>query len=103
MLLSHEDVFKRCDGRTGKIVELIKSKESEIKSEKVDVISKDKIMTLKRPINKLFPLEFSHQKNIELNFVNEKDIPQVVVEGVCVRRGGAVLRNQKYARDLKIT
>ena len=41
-------------------------------------------MTLKRPINKLFPLEFSNQKNIELNFVNEKDIPQVVVEGVCV-------------------
>ena len=93
MLLSHEDVFKRCDWRTGKIIELIKSKESEIK--KVDVISKDKIMTLKRPINKLFPLEFSHQKNIELNFVNEKDIPQVVVEGVCVRRGGqcCVIKN----------
>ena len=66
-------------------------------------------MTLKRPINKLFPLEFSNQKNIELNFVNEKDIPQVVVEGVCVcvcewgKGGGAVLRNQKYTRDLKIT
>ena len=46
-------------------------------------------MTLKRPINKLFPLEFSNQKNIELNFVNEKDIPQVVVEGVCVCVGGS--------------
>ena len=49
-------------------------------------------MTLKRPINKLFPLEFSNQKNIELNFVNEKDIPQVVVEGVCVCRG-VVIKN----------
>ena len=25
----------------------------------------------------------------ELNFVNEKDIPQVVVEGVCVCAGGS--------------
>ena len=38
-------------------------------------------MTLKRPINKLFPVEFSNQNNIELNFVNEKNIPQVVVGG----------------------
>ena len=38
-------------------------------------------MTLKKPINKLFPGEFSNQKNIELNFVNEKDIPRVVVGG----------------------
>ena len=50
-------------------------------------------MILKTPINKLFPLEFSNQKNIERNFVNEKDIPHVVAEGVCVcvaEGGGSV-------------
>ena len=66
-------------GESVKLVKLIKSKDGKIRSAKVDVISKDKIMTLKRPINKLFPVEFSTQKNIELNFVNEKDILQVVV------------------------
>ena len=61
------------------IHELIKSNDGKIRFAKVDVISKDKIMTLKRPIIKLFPVEFSNQKNIALNFVNEEDIPQVVV------------------------
>ena len=72
---------KRCDWWIGKIVVLIKSIDGKIRSAKFDVISKDKIMTLKRPINKLFPVEFSNQKNIKLNFVNEKNIPQVVVGG----------------------
>ena len=75
VVIIHEDVLRRCDWRIGKIVELIKSKDGKIRSAKVDVISKDKIMTLKRPINNLFLVEFSTQKNIELNFVNEKDIP----------------------------
>ena len=85
VVIIHEGVLKRCDWRIGKIVELIKSKDGRIRSAKFDVISKDKIMTLKRLINKLFPVEFSDQKNIELNFVNEKGIPQVVM--------GAVLLN----------
>ena len=38
-------------------------------------------MTLKIPINELLPVELSNQKNIELNFDNEKDIPQVVEGG----------------------
>ena len=95
VVIIHEDVLKHCDWRIEKIVDLIKSKDGKIRSAKVDVISKDKIMTLKRPINKLFPVEFNNQKNIELNFVNEKIIPQVVV--------GALLHNQEYKHDLKIT
>ena len=62
-------------GESVKLVKLINSKDGKIRSAKVDVISKNKIMTLKRPINNLFLVEFSTQKNIELNFVNEKDIP----------------------------
>ena len=58
-------------------------------------------MALKRP-TKLFPVEFSTQKNVELNFVNEKDIPQVVV-GAGGGVGAAVFRNQEYTHDLKIT
>ena len=81
VVIIHEDVLKRCDWRIGKIVELIKSKDGKIRSAKVDVISKNKIMTSKRPINKLFSAEFSNQKNIELNFVNEKNIPQIGVGG----------------------
>ena len=77
----HEGILKCYDWQIGKIVELVKSKDGKIRSAKVCVISKDKIMTLKRPIIKLFPVQFSNQKNKELNFVNEKDILQVVVWG----------------------
>ena len=56
VVIIHEDVLKRCDWRIEKIIELIKSKDDKIRSAKVDVISTDKIMTLKRPINKLFPV-----------------------------------------------
>ena len=47
VVIDHEDVLKRCDWRIGKIVKLIKSKDGKMRSEKVDIISKDKIMTLK--------------------------------------------------------
>ena len=74
--------MKHCDWGIGKIVELIKKKrDGNIRSAKVDVIFKYKIITLKIPINELLPVELSNQKNIELNFGNEKDIPQVVEGG----------------------
>ena len=55
VVIIHEDVLKRCGRRIGKIVELIKSTDGKIRFANVNVISKDKIMTLKRPIIKLFP------------------------------------------------
>ena len=60
----HKDLLKRCGWRIGKIVALIKSKDRRIRLAKFDVVSKAKIMTLKRPINKLFPAALSNQKNI---------------------------------------
>ena len=47
VVIIHEDLLKRCDWRIGKIIELIKSKDGKMRSAKVDVISKDKTMTLK--------------------------------------------------------
>ena len=63
--------MKRSDWWIGKILKSIKSKGDKIRSVKVDVIPKDKIITLKRPINKLFHIQFTNQKNKELNFSNE--------------------------------
>ena len=75
------DLLKRSDWWIGKILKSIKSKGDKIRFVKVDVISKDKIITLKRPINKLFHIQLTNQKNKELNFANEKDITQVAAGG----------------------
>ena len=63
------------------ISELIISNDKSVRAAKVDLTSNDKIISLKRSINKLFPVEFSSQHTIEPTFVNEKNVPQVVMGG----------------------
>ena len=63
------------------ISELIISNDKSVRAAKVDVTSNDRMTTLKKPINKLFPAEFSNQHTIDPTFVNEKNVPQVVIGG----------------------
>ena len=57
------DILKRCDWKIGKTAELIISNDKSLRAAKTDVISNDRIITLKRPVNK-FPVEFSNQYTI---------------------------------------
>ena len=62
-----------------KTAELIISIDKSIRAAKVDETLNDRIIISKRPINKLFPVEYSNQHTIEPTFVNEKNISQVVM------------------------
>lgn len=68
--------------KSEKIAGLVISNDLSVRAAKVDVTSHERIITLKRPINKLFPVEFSNQHIIEPTFFNEKNVPQVVVGAV---------------------
>lgn len=73
--------------KSEKIAGLVISNDLSVRAAKVDVTSHERIITLKRPINKLFPVEYSNQHTIKPTFDNEKNIPQVAV-GV----GGSILQ-----------
>ena len=51
------------------------SNDKSIIAAEVYVIWNDRILTLKRPISKLFLAEFSNQHAIEPAFINEKNVP----------------------------
>jgi len=81
-----DDNLKRIDWRIGKINELIISKDGKIRAAQIDVASNGKVFRTKRPINKLFPIELNiEQKQIQPKFVDESDIPNLVVAGGNVR------------------
>ena len=85
VVLLQDDTVKRRDRKIRKIAELIISIDKSIRAAKVDETLND--MISKRPINKLFPVEYSNQHTIKPTFDNEKNIPQVAV-GV----GGSILQ-----------
>ena len=87
VVLLQDDTVKRRDRKIRKIAELIISIDKSIRAAKVDETLNDIIMISKRPINKLFPVEYSNQHTIKPIFDNEKNIPQVAV-GV----GGSILQ-----------
>ena len=73
VVLLRGNTLKRWDWKTRKIAELILSNDKTTIAAKVNVISNDRIITLKRTINNLFPVEFCNQHTIELTFVIEKE------------------------------
>ena len=81
VVLLHDDTLKQYDWKIGNTVELIISNDKSVRPTKFHLISNDRIITSKRPINKLLPVEFSNQYTIEPTFINEKNVPQVVVRG----------------------
>jgi len=52
-----EDGTARCLWKLAKVVELFKGRDEMIQSAKVQVLSKDKIIQLRRPVQHLVPLE----------------------------------------------
>ena len=73
VVLLRGNTLKRWDWKTRKIAELILSNDKTTIAAKVNVISHDRIITLKRTINNLFPVESCNQHTIELTFVIEKE------------------------------
>ena len=67
--------------KSEKIAGLIISNDLSVRAAKVDVTSHE-TLTLKRPINKLFPVKFSNQHTIKPTFINDKNEPQVVWDSV---------------------
>ena len=68
--------------KSEKIAGLVISNDLSVTAAKVDVTSHERIITLKRPINKLFPVKFSNQHNIKPTFINDKNELQVVWDSV---------------------
>ena len=83
VVLIKDDNLKRSDWKMVKITELIRSKDNNIRAAKLDTRSNGKLVHICRPINKLFPLEITEEKvdNVDIKFVNDTDIPRVVVAG----------------------
>ena len=79
VILLQDNTVKRRDRKIRKIAELIISIDKSIRAAKIDETLNDIIIISKRPINKLFPVEYSNQHTIKPTFVNEKNIPQVAV------------------------
>ena len=82
IVIIKDDIKKRYDWRIGKIKELLSSRDGKIRAANVTVITNDKQSMLRRPINKLFPLEVtdntSNEDNdsdkLELTFVSDDNV-----------------------------
>ena len=68
--------------KSEKIAGLVISNDLSVRAAKVDVTWHERIITLKRPINKLFPVKFSNQHTIKPTFINDKNELQVVWDSV---------------------
>ena len=80
VVLIYEDKVKRSQWRMGKIHELIKSKDGKVRACVVDVISNGVKSQLTRPVNKLYPVEFSkndEKDKVKITFVDETKVPAV--------------------------
>ena len=73
-VVSIKDVnYKRSDWKVGRVTELIYSKDSQVRAGKVNIVSKKRIISLKRPVNKLLPLEVVDEKKGEVpTFIDQE-------------------------------
>ena len=65
-----EDNCKRLDWKVERVTELIYSNGNQIRAAKVNIISNKKIISLNRPVNKLFPFEVVDK--------NEEEVPTFI-------------------------
>ena len=74
VVLVEDENLKRMDWKIGKIEELIQSKDGEIRSAKIVTITNGKKSYMRRPINKLYPIESNiEDEEVKLKFVNDSD------------------------------
>ena len=82
-----DEKLKRSEWRIGQIDKVIKSKDGKIRSAEVNVMSNGKRSKLTRPVNKLYPVEFTEETtDVEepvITFVNDDAIPAHLFSGVC--------------------
>ena len=81
--------MKRTQWRIGRIRKLIKGRDSNVRAAEVNVITNDKLSVLKRPITKLYPVEFNEQNEEtddsrnEIKFVSDLDTITFLCFGEC--------------------
>ena len=88
VVLIKDDKLKRSEWRIGRIKKLIASRDSTIRAAEVHVVTNEKLCVLKRPVNKLFPIEFNETEEennekteVELKFISDKDTITFFVSG----------------------
>ena len=70
VVLIKDDNCKRLDWKVERVTELIYSNDNQIRAAKVNIISNKKIISLNRPVNKLFPFEVVDK--------NEEEVPKFI-------------------------
>ncbi|XP_066910124.1 uncharacterized protein [Clytia hemisphaerica] len=92
VVLIHDDKVKRQNWKLGKITKLIRSTDGKVRACELSVITNGKLMNYKRPVNKLYPFEYSRKneetdEKVTIKFVDEKDtLTFVAVAGVSEKK-----------------
>jgi len=79
IVLVKDDKLKRSRWRIGRVNELITSRDGNVRAAEVCVRANEQLHKLKRPINKLYPVEYTEQPttdddNVKLKFVSDSDV-----------------------------
>ena len=85
VVLIENENYKRPDWRIGRINKLFYGRDNKVRSAEIIVITNGKQMPMRRPINKLYPIEnesFPDTDEIPITVVNDENIPQIGVGGV---------------------
>ena len=75
VVLIKDERLKRSEWKLGRVKRLIQSKDFKIRAAEVNVITNGKLQTLKRPVNKLYPIEFEERRDqkdkSQINFTSD--------------------------------
>ena len=79
VVILHDEKLKRSNWRLGRVNKLIISDDKNIHSAEIVIITKRRRKIIRRPVNKLYPVEL--QEKDEVMFIDETNIPLVVKSG----------------------
>ena len=82
VVLIKDDNYKRSDWKVGRATELIYSKDNQPRAAKVNLVSNKRIISLNRPVNKLYPFEVTDKKKKEVpTFIDQECGPGTECRG----------------------
>ena len=82
VVLIKDDHYKQSDWKAGRLTELIFSKDSQVRAAKVNLVSNKRIISLNRPVNKLFPFEVADEKKEKVpTFIDQECGPGTKCRG----------------------
>ena len=84
VVIIKEDNVKRIRWQLGKIIRLIRSADSKIRAAELIVNSNNNMIKLKRPINKLFPVEITSVYSPlepEIKFISDDNVKKITAGG----------------------